>query len=69
MPARHSSIFIKRAGMSTMQVRVFQCRPWQLRAARGMRRAGHPPHVVCSSLGIRRERLTRSIGPHSFFKF
>jgi hypothetical protein len=55
--------------MSTMQVRVFRRRPWQMRAARGMRRAGHPVHVVCYSLGIKRDRLTAAIGPHAFFKF
>lgn len=64
-----TSIFIRRAGMSTMHVRVFHVRPWQIKAARGMRKKGFPVHVVCYSLGIKRARLTAKIGPHSFFKF
>lgn len=63
-----ASIFIKRSGLATMQVRVFKRRPWQLKAARGMRRKGIAEHVICYSLGINRARLSRSFGPAAFFK-
>lgn len=62
------SIFIKRAGKSAMHVRVFQCRPKRVPAARGMRRKGLPCHVICSALGFRRERYDRIIGPAALFR-
>lgn len=64
----HSTIFIRRPGLSTMAVRVFRRRPWQMRAARAMRRAGYPDNEICARLRIRPGRFTVALGPHSLFK-
>lgn len=64
----HTNIFVKRPGMATMRVRVFRRRPWQMKAARAMQRAGIAEHAICRALGINRERFQKRIGPHAFFK-
>ena len=63
-----TTIFIKRPGLATMAVRVFRARPWQMKAARAMRRAGFSDREICSRLQIRPERFIGALGPHSLFK-
>jgi len=64
-----TSIFIRRAGRSTMHVRVFHARPRAKAAARAMRRRGIPLSHVCWCLGIKRERIELLTGAHALFKF
>lgn len=63
-----TTIFIKRPGKSSMAVRVFRARPWQMKAARAMRRAGFKDAEICFRLRINRRRFIGAIGPHSLFK-
>lgn len=64
----NTSIFIKRAGLSTMRVRVFHARPRAKSAARTMIRLGFPTHYICSSLEMSRRRFDRLFGPAALFR-
>lgn len=56
-----TSVFIRRPGCATVQIRVFEKRPRVCAAARAMRRNGHGLPFISWSLGMSRDRLDRLI--------